>query len=371
MNEVKNCNIPSLSVGAAKDRLLELYTNAVQKGVPLHRLPTPFFWGAPGVGKSQAVRQLAEELESTTGKTVTVTDVRLLLFSPVDLRGVPVADTERAFCKWLMPKIFDMVGDDTHLNILFLDELSAAPQSVQAAAYQIALDRRIGEHVLPENCIVIAAGNRTTDQSVSYKMPKALCNRLLHFEIRSDYAAWRKWAVGRGIADKVVAYLAFDQSRLCVEPESSDMAYQTPRSWEFVSMLLQTVSDNPEEIHSLIAGCIGEQGAIEFEAFCRGTLDLPDMDDIFAGRPVSCPKRYDSLYALLSSMTKRLYDQAETLTLDEAENVCAFVMQLPADFVMSFVQDVQENKILAKKVSVGRTFQNWFLKNKHLMGGVR
>ena len=85
----------------------------------------------------------------------------------------------------------DESGDT--VNILFLDEISAAPQSVQAAAYQITLDRSVGEYRLPENCIVIAAGNRVTDRSVAYSMPKALANRLCHLEIRSDPGSWHDW----------------------------------------------------------------------------------------------------------------------------------------------------------------------------------
>lgn len=192
MSETNMMNIPGLTVSEAKGQLLRLYATAAEKGVPFRKLPTPFYWGSPGVGKSESVYQLADELAEVTGKSVDVTDVRLLLFSPVDLRGVPVADAERKFTNWLKPKIFDMREGDDLINILFLDELSAAPQSVQAAAYQICLDRRVGEHSLPENCIVIAAGNRTTDHSVSYKMPKALANRLIHFNIISDFRAWKK-----------------------------------------------------------------------------------------------------------------------------------------------------------------------------------
>ena len=71
--------------------------------------------------------------------------------------------------------------------------------SVQAAAYQITLDKKIGEHKLPSNCIVIAAGNRVTDKSVAYQMPKALANRLLHMEIEADFTSWNSWAVNAGI----------------------------------------------------------------------------------------------------------------------------------------------------------------------------
>ena len=125
-------------------------------------------WGPPGIGKSQGVREIADNIKAKTGKKVHITDVRLLLFNPVDLRGIPTANADKTLAVWLRPQIFQMdAGDDT-INILLLDEISAAPQSVQAAAYQITLDRTIGEHKLPENCIVIAAGNRVTDKSVAY-----------------------------------------------------------------------------------------------------------------------------------------------------------------------------------------------------------
>ena len=82
-----------------------------------------------------------------------------------------------------------MDSSDDVFNILFLDEISAAPPSVQSAAYQIVLDHKVGEHKLPKNCVVICAGNRVTDHSVAYKMPKALANRVLHYEITSDFTA--------------------------------------------------------------------------------------------------------------------------------------------------------------------------------------
>ena len=144
-------------------------------------------WGPPGVGKSQAVRQIAKEIGDRTGKRVNVTDVRLLLFNPIDLRGIPTANADKTLAVWLKPQIFQMDASDDIVNILFLDEISAAPQSVQAAAYQITLDRVVGEHKLPDNCIVIAAGNRMTDKSVAFKMPKALANRLMHIDIAGSF----------------------------------------------------------------------------------------------------------------------------------------------------------------------------------------
>ena len=183
MDDIKGNNIPVLSTGKCIDTLTFMYSQVIRNNVDFSKMPSVMLWGPPGVGKSQAIRSFAKEIERLTDKKVDVTDVRLLLFNPIDLRGIPTANEDKTLAVWLKPQIFQMDESKDKVNILFLDEISAAPPAVQAAAYQITLDRVIGEHKLPDNCIVIAAGNRVTDKSVAYAMPKALANRLLHLEI--------------------------------------------------------------------------------------------------------------------------------------------------------------------------------------------
>ena len=355
-----------MTVAQAEKNLVLLYTGAINKGESLKNLPTPFFWGPPGVGKSASVYQMASQIEELTSKKVYVTDVRLLLYSPVDLRGVPVADSAREFANWLKPKIFDLRADEDCVNILFLDELSAAPQSVQAAAYQICLDRKIGEFELPENTVVIAAGNRTCDASISYKMPKALANRLLHFDITSDYASWRSWALKNNISDKVIAYLGFAPERLCVEPESSELAYPTPRSWAFVSSLLNMTGKEPYEIPELIAGCVGEDSAIEFVTFCKGSLRLPDIEEIFDGVCRQKPATYDCMYALISKLTCEMLNRADELDEAKIDNACRYVTGFPKDFATTFMLDINTSETLNRKLMQSRSFQLWLGKNKDL-----
>ena len=131
--ENNNLNIPNVSVSELVDQLSALYKSAIDSNISFRDLPSPFFWGLAGIGKSAGVLQLADRITADTGRRAVVTDVRLLLFSPVDLRGVPVADESRRFTDWLMPRIFAMEEGDGVVNILFLDELSAAPQSAQGA----------------------------------------------------------------------------------------------------------------------------------------------------------------------------------------------------------------------------------------------
>lgn len=337
--------VPSIYVGDTIALLSKMYAVLIGSGRPVTLAPSVMLWGPPGVGKSQAIRQVADRLGLNTGKAVNVTDVRLLLFNPIDLRGIPTANEDKTFAVWLMPKIFDMDPSDDVINILFLDEISAAPQSVQAAAYQITLDRTIGEHKLPDNCIVIAAGNRVTDKSVAYKMPKALANRLLHINIETSTDTWREWAIRRGINEKVTGFLSFKPDYLMkFDPSNDDLAFPTPRAWEMVSNLLNNVSDDIEEMYVLIAGIIGTGAAVEFRTWSRIYDKLPDIEDIFDGRKPAAPRTPDALYALISAMSRYAYEHKDEI--DRIANSIVYAEMLPADFSTVLIRDylnIEEN----------------------------
>ncbi|MDD6175998.1 MAG: MoxR family ATPase [Firmicutes bacterium] len=318
MSEIES-GLYAIHVDRMVEMLSKAYISLVETKTPFKKFPSVMLWGPPGVGKSQGVREIAETIETRTSKRVAITDVRLLLFNPVDLRGIPTANEDKTLAVWLKPKIFQMDDSDQTINILFLDEISAAPPSVQSAAYQIALDRTIGEHKLPDNCIVIAAGNRVTDKSVAYNMPKALANRLCHFEIRGDSASWHNWAVKNGVHEFVVGYLEYNPSALMrFDPTGTGLAFPTPRSWEMVSNILNTVSDDPESVYPMIVGCIGHSAAGNFRTWTELYQTMPPVEDIFAGKETAVPKAPELLIALRSAMTayarkhpdKRLIDHS-------------------------------------------------------------
>lgn len=363
MKTVSN-NIPEVTVNHLVDMLANLYANAVSKGVSFKKIFSPFLWGPPGIGKSQAVYQLAETLEKVTSKKVNVIDVRLLLFTPPDVRGVPVPDEERRFTKWLMPYIFRMDASGDVINLFFLDELSAAQPQVQSVAYQICLDRRVGEHKLPENCIVMGAGNRMTDKSVSYKMSAALCNRLMHFSVQADFASWKKWALENGVDDRVIGYLAYDHGRMCVEQGASDPAYSTPRTWEQVSNLLKITGAEPCEIHPLISATIGTGAATEFEAWCKMYSKLPEIEDILKGQCLNYPKSYDVYYALVSCLTSAVASRKDTLTFAELENVCAYAERFPNDFAVTFFRELNMIGEIKGRLRKCEALNRWLSKHK-------
>ena len=363
-------NIPTMSVGEAVHTLAGAYGSLINKGEGVKTMPSVMLWGPPGVGKSQGVRQIAEELEGSTGRQVHVTDVRLLLFNPIDLRGIPTANEDKTLAVWLKPKIFDMDPSEEVINILFLDEISSAPQSVQAAAYQITLDRVVGEHKLPDNCIVIAAGNRVTDKSVAYKMPKALANRLLHIEIEVSLSAWRTWAVFHGIHPMVLGYLEFQPEALMgFGTSAEELAYASPRTWEMVSNILNSVSDDVDAVFLLIAGLVGMGAASEFRAWSQVYRDLPEMEEIFAGRARTMPKSADCLYALVSAMTAYARDHRDDL--EQIRNSIIYASHMPPDFSVVLLKDyLSIEKDYRKKLMQIPEFVRWLQTKGSMLNGI-
>lgn len=370
MSNIKLNNIPVISVGDVVEQLSNAYTKIIKNQQSIKIFPSVMLWGPPGVGKSQAIKQIANEITENTGKKTIVTDVRLLLFNPIDLRGIPTANADKTLAVWLKPQIFQMDPSDKVINILFLDEISSAPQSVQAAAYQITLDRVIGEHKLPDNCIVIAAGNRVTDKSVAFKMPKALANRLLHIEVSSNFDAWKKWAIKNGINSKVLGFLSFRNEYLHYENVGSDdLAFCTPRSWEMVSNILNTISDDINVVSPLISGLISTGAAIEFKTWCQVYNELPKIEDIFDGKNVTVPTKIDVLYALVYAMIS--YARANKDDLKRIGNSIAFAGKLPPDYSIVLLKDYMSiEKGYREKLLKIPQFTKWLNTKGRLMNGL-
>ena len=327
----------ALNVDQIVRLLSQAYISLIREGKPFNRFPSVMLWGPPGVGKSQGVREIARLIERETDLRVNITDVRLLLFNPVDLRGIPTANAERTLAVWLKPQIFQMDESENVVNILFLDEISSAPPSVQSAAYQITLDRMVGEHKLPENCIVIAAGNRVTDKSVAYNMPKALANRLCHFEVKGDADAWHDWAVRAGIHEFVIGYLEYNSTALMrFDSSGADPAFPTPRSWEMVSHILEDVSDDISVVYPMLVGCIGQIAASGFRTWTELYPEMPPVKEIFQGKNAEKPNAKELQIALRSAMVAYARRHPEK---EEINNSIDYACKLPWTFRGALLHD--------------------------------
>jgi hypothetical protein len=282
-----------------------LITRAFKKKRPV------FLWGPPGIGKSDIVKQIGDS--GVLGNTKVI-DMRLALFEPTDLRGYPAPDLAKGTMVWLPPADLPSAELAAQYDtiLMFLDELNSAAPSVQAAAYQLILNRRIGQYVLPANVVIIAAGNRETDKGVTYRMPKPLENRFVHFELRVDFTDWMNWAVNNKIDADVVGYLSFAKGDLySFDPASSSRGFATPRSWSFVSEMLEDSDDLSDALQTdLVAGCVGEGVAIKFMSHRKIASDLPKPEDVLDGKVKDLKtKEISAMYALATSLCYELRDR--------------------------------------------------------------
>lgn len=230
-----------------------------------------FLWGPPGVGKSQVVAQLTQKLG------LELVDIRAVLLDPVDLRGLPRIDDNGA-AVWSPPAFLPRKGR----GVLFLDELNTAPPLVQAACYQLILDRKLGEYALPDGWTILAAGNRETDRSVTHRMPSALANRLVHLDFEPDIEDWLDWAAENGITPELRAFLRFRPKLLHdFDPKRQDKAFPSPRSWEFASRIL-AAKPGKDAAYALIKGSVGEGAAAECMGFLRIYDQLPAPETVLA-----------------------------------------------------------------------------------------
>lgn len=305
-----------------------------------------FIWGPPGAGKSAVTKQVASKLNRK------VIDLRLSQLDSVDLRGFPhMIDGRMHFAT---PVFLPTDPDST--DILFFDELNAGKPATQAAAYQLVLDRQLGEYKLPDNVTIVAAGNRETDQGVTYTMAAPLANRFMHVDFEVHFDDWRQWAIQADIRPEIVNFMNF-RPGLLNDFDPDKRAFPTPRSWEFVNNVLDKGASQTVE-RSMIAGCVGDGAAAEFVAFLKIFRNLPNPDSILLNpKNAVVPEDLATLYALCGALAAR----ASEANFDRLIEYCG---RMKEEFQVLCVRDaVTRNRDLAQT----QAFSDWAVKNASVL----
>jgi len=319
------------------------------------KLPV-FIWGAPGIGKSSIVKSIAKE------KNLDFIDLRLSLLEPTDLKGIPFFDAKTNEGVWAKPSFLPK-EDDTSEGILFLDEINTAPPSVQASAYQLVLDRKVGDYTLPKGWSIISAGNRESDRGVVYKMPPPLANRFVHFEMEVDFDDWKYWAYKNAIEPSIISFLSYDKDMLFqFDPTTTQKGFATPRSWEFVDTILKSGIDD-YLLFETILGTVGKDATVGFMSFRKVMQDLPPLDKILDGSLKSIDVVDDTklMMAISIGIVNMLKDNQDISTVD---NVLQFSLSIPAEYSIMLIKDMQQNGIMVEEST---EWANWVKEFEYLL----
>lgn len=347
-----------------------------------------FIWGPPGIGKSELVEGICNDLGGV------MYDLRLGQMEPTDIRGIPFYNKDgengEGVMDWAQPvdlpqaqqlvidaieserkrvdellasknkddvaqgkKDAERTVEEMPVVILFLDEMNSAPPSVLAAAYQLILNRRIGKYVLPDNVVMLAAGNRESDKGVTFRMPTPLANRFVHFEMKVSFDDWFAWAVKNNVHKDVVGYLNFAKQDLYdFDAKSSSRAFATPRSWVFVSDLIADDNLDNRTVTDLVAGTVGEGLALKFVAHRKVAGCMPNPSDILAGKVSKLDvNEISAMYSLVVSMCYELKDMVTNGVKDSE-------FHKASDYFFRFMMDNFETEIVVMGARVALTTYN-------------
>lgn len=262
------------------------------------RRRTVFLRGKSGIGKSDVVYQtsalLAKHVEDWRG----VIDLRLAQCDPTDLRGVPHIVDGRTV--WGRPDFLPQEGS----GILFLDEITSAPHSVQAAAYQLTLSPQ--DFGIPDTWMIVAAGNNKSDRGVTFNLAAPLQNRMCDINVATTLEDFTNYAITKDIHPAILAFLQ-DRPDMLHKFEGGNeiKAFPSPRSWFAVSDVLDLDIPLLDRIE-LIRGDVGEEAGMMFETHMRVWESMPRIDDILAGKTVEVPKELNVLYCVAMGLATRL-----------------------------------------------------------------
>lgn len=304
-----------------------------------------FIWGPPGVGKSDVVAQVAADSK------LELRDVRLSLLDPTDLKGFPVPDMTKKLMRWLPADFLPTKGS----GLLFLDEMNQAAQAVQGAAYQLILNRKIGDYKLPDGWSVVAAGNRTSDRSIAHAMPAALANRFVHLDFDINVEEWNVWAMNNEIHTDLRAFIKFRPNLLhSFDPATNPRAFPSPRSWSFVNDVYKSGLSQDEEFE-LFKGTVGEGASAEFSGFVRLIKDLPTVDQILVNPDsAKVPDEPAARFAIATALDAKA-------SSGNFDRIMKYVERLPTEFQVVFMRGAITRD---SKLSGVKGYMDWAVKNQ-------
>ena len=283
-------------------------------------------WGRPGVGKSSFIEGMATP-------DLPVTTLIASIHDPTDFSGLPVLEDGKV--RYAVPRWVDDFADSDQ-GILFLDELSTAPPSVQSALLRVVFERKVGFHPLPAGVRIVAAANPPDLMVGGWELSPPLRNRFVHlqWDIAADLyveALTNGWPTGRlpviDPADhaaklreyqtRITGFLRVKPDALNANPEENRFGFASPRSWDFATALLAAAdllgfradqeAANNQVVFELTTGCLGESVAIMLLEYLRN-LRLPDPVEVLAGQTTLDPTTLDDseLYVLFAGLNDHL-----------------------------------------------------------------
>ena len=317
--------------------------------------------GKPGIGKSQAIRELCAEMN------ISFVDLRLCQLDSCELRGMPVVSEGKTH--WATPDIFPANGQ----GILFLDEITAADKTLQVAAYQLLMERELGEYRLPPGWLVIGAGNDRESKAVATTMSSALTNRFLIVELKPTLNDFLDYGKKRGFHRTVLDFLKLRPKLLHRMDGDLQRGWPSPRSWERLNTMLKIAEEtgNTESLSYIVPGVVGSGAATEFLAFYSTQMYDPQIREILlAEKPLLLPEETDQAYTYTQAVITFIASESDPeMQFAMFEHFLAGSLDWSSDYAAmalnGIVKGVSRTSRRKKKLLASEAMPQW-LAHHHL-----
>ena len=366
--------------------------------LPIHRsVNRPVMvWGAPGIGKSQAVYQFAQKIAKKENKELilwhklskdqkhklaqTGTEGKVLFAGirasdrdPTDLKGALNFFNDKQFLDWELPILCKAMTNPKTEAIWFFDEITQAPPLVQNVLQQVVLDRVINEEALSDKVFIVAASNRLEDYANVFDMSAPLANRFYHYTLLPpSEKEWTSWAINAGVHPAVVGFINFQPSKLFMAPKSgmNITAWPSPRTWEFASDIVKILEKtNPNLMEQAVASAVGQGVAAEFMGFYKLQVKI-NIDEILKDPAKNLSKyltnpqeEIDKKYAIISAAVSKYAENKKLLQNIVKLAVAFHNLGEQEEFVMLLLKQCK-NIDEQNFISVAN-FKEWDLINKN------
>ena len=340
MTEIINDDIPNITMA----QLPSILETTIGLGM------VPLILGPSGIGKSQGIKQWADERAAALGSTVwqygdaPITDpdstygfldFRVALVDVLDTKGAPKLEGE--VTRFLPPSLLPNVERHGKNGVLFLDELPQGFPSVTNALSQLVLGGHIGDgYKLPDGWVIISAGNEKRDGAQTNNIGAQMLDRHTAFRVSPDVPSFIKYLNNMGSDGRVGAFLRLRGNDLLHAYKKGLTNFPTPRGWVKVDKALSI----PDAIlrETIVSGIVGVGPARELEGFLSMMTELTNWSSICADpHNARMPDRTDALFAMIGMASNRV-------SAEHAPAACAYIARMPQEFQALFALDVIENK---------------------------
>ena len=329
-----------------------------------------FLLGAPGIGKTAIMEQIAQEMG------IALVSYSMTHHTRQSALGLPFI-TQKTYggqsmsvSEYTMSEIIASVYDTMEASgiregILFLDEINCVSETLAPSMLQFLQYKVFGRHRVPEGWVIVTAGNPPEYNKSVREFDVVTLDRLKVMEVEPDYRIWKEYAVERGIHNAVVNYLDLKKDHFyCMEMTTRGRSYVTARGWEDLSEILTLYEEEMLPVDETLVGQYlrSEKVVKEFTAYydlyCKYKKDY-HIEDILGGNPpVNAIARakeapFDERLSLLGMLLDKV--QAD---MKEVMEQAAFLSDLknPLQNIGSKAGEIQPGQVLSllEKQAEGR-----------------